>query len=122
MDITVDTTAADEQLAALRHYSSRGLTLAAMTAAGIDTARIEATPYAQATRTAEYRALSADGAYKLIFGECLEPDCEDCGGYVTGRYVFDDSEWEFIGAPDWYATLAETLTAVAEWVNAHAEG
>lgn len=118
MTITTDTSAADEQLAALRHYAGRSLTLSAMRDAGINTEWIEATPYSQSTGTAEYRALSADGTEKLIFGECLEPDCEDCGGYVTGRYVLDESEWEFVGAPDWYATVEETLAAVAAWANA----
>lgn len=98
--------------------TDRILGWATISAAGIDTDRVERVGNARHDTKEQYEILARDGATKLVFGEYFD-DAE--GGWDRGVYeqvgTADEPAWEMTGAPDWYSTPAEVLADAKMWAE-----
>jgi hypothetical protein len=96
--------------------TNRILDWATISAAGIDTERVEIEENRGDTSLEMYRITSVDGMTSMAFGEYAD---REEGGWDSMTYeAFTDGDhivWESIGAPDWYGTVEELLAAVRDW-------
>jgi hypothetical protein len=98
--------------------TDRILDWATVSAAGIDTERVEIEENQGNTSLEMYRITSVDGMTSMVFGEYAD---REEGGWDSMAYeAFTDCDhivWEPIGAPDWYETPAALLAAVRDWAD-----
>lgn len=94
------------------------VTWADMTAAGIDTDRVEPTREGREGGYRQWALTFADE--RLVFGEYAGPDAyggwDSCAEeWVSHSATGREGVWQSYSAPEWYATPAEMLADVAAW-------